>query len=399
MRILWLTHRDLMNPRSGGAERTVFEVGRRLVSRGHTVEQASLTFPGARVEDTLEGVRVRRFDSALNLHLSVGRLTHEIAPDVVVDDLAHVVPWRPTDRTAIPGVAFFRHLHARTLGGQVRIPAAATLRLIERTYSLIYRSWPIVTESRQSYSDLVRLGVPANQIRVIAPGADTRSRITYDRAKEPTVVYFGGLKSYKRPQHALVAFDRLLKQNKKVKFVLVGDGPELKHLRELSLSLGLSQQVSIVGRLSDLQLSQIVSSAWVNVHCSSAEGWCYSAMEAAALGVPTVAYRAPGVSETILDNVSGKLVEDGNIEELATAIFQILQSPHGWWNSAANYSLRYRWDRTATDWERLLEASSSRQKFHGSEVSHLLKEGQTPSSLSDCVNPQGYTTPGQDYSL
>ena len=34
MKILWLAHRDPLNPRAGGAERIIYEVGRRLVVKG-----------------------------------------------------------------------------------------------------------------------------------------------------------------------------------------------------------------------------------------------------------------------------------------------------------------------------------------------------------------------------
>ncbi len=37
MNVLWLAHRDPLNPKAGGAERTIFEVARRLVDGGNEV--------------------------------------------------------------------------------------------------------------------------------------------------------------------------------------------------------------------------------------------------------------------------------------------------------------------------------------------------------------------------
>ena len=37
MKVLWLAHRDPKNPRAGGAERIIYEVGIRLTKDGHQV--------------------------------------------------------------------------------------------------------------------------------------------------------------------------------------------------------------------------------------------------------------------------------------------------------------------------------------------------------------------------
>jgi hypothetical protein len=42
MKILWLSHRDIKHPRYGGAERTIYEIGKRFVAYGNNIEWVSV---------------------------------------------------------------------------------------------------------------------------------------------------------------------------------------------------------------------------------------------------------------------------------------------------------------------------------------------------------------------
>ncbi len=55
------------------------------------------------------------------------------------------------------------------------------------------------------------------------------------------------------------------------------------------------------------------------------EGFGISALEAQATGTLVVAYKVPGVTDSVKNGITGILVEDGNIMELANAIIKILQ--------------------------------------------------------------------------
>ena len=61
MKILWMNHRDIANPKAGGAERTIYEIGRRLVLLGHEVDVLAGGWPGAARHETIDGVRHHRY--------------------------------------------------------------------------------------------------------------------------------------------------------------------------------------------------------------------------------------------------------------------------------------------------------------------------------------------------
>jgi glycosyltransferase involved in cell wall biosynthesis len=360
MRVLWLNHRDSENPRWGGAEKTILEVGSRLVARGHEVDWFSSRWRGAPAHSTVRGIRISRFGGTLGPHIAAAAvLRGHSPPDVVVDDLAHALPWASNWLSSVPTVVFFHHLHARTLSGQVAWPISTILKLGERNYARIYASTIFVTESTQSMEDLQRLGIPRGRCVKIPPGVDTKLFHPGIRSQPPSILYFGGLRHYKRPEDAIRAFAQFRRLGSEGVLTIVGGGPCLPHVAAVAHEQGVEAQVRILGRLSTAELASVLESSTVNVHCAVAEGWCFSAMEAAACGVPTVAYDAPGIRESIVNGVSGLLVESGSTSALAEGIARVVCDPERWREPTLAHARSFRWDATAEAWERVLTQCSS----------------------------------------
>lgn len=355
-----MNHRCIKHPRTGGAERTIFEVGKRLVARGHEVDLLTGGWQGASRHEVIEGVRIHRYGSRILPHVVQPiYLRYHKDADVIVDDMAHAAPWFSPWFSAKPGVVFFRHLHARTLSGQVSPYLALVLSFLEKHYSFIYKYWPFVTESSSSETDLTSLGVELQRIVRIPPGVDTQMFRPGKKTAEPNIVYFGGMRPYKRPEHALIVLNLLRKKGHKVHLTMVGDGPSTFFLKSLSAELGLKDYVTFEGRVTDERLSEIVSSSWANIHCSMSEGWGLSVIESAAAGTPTVAYSVPGTSETVRDGSTGILVADGDVIGLSRAIERILIGGQQWSITSRQFAELYSWDASTDRWENTLESCIS----------------------------------------
>ena len=355
MRILWNNHRDILNPASGGAERTIHELGKRLVERGHEVTILTSRWKTAPCEDEVDGVRVLRYRGNLLPHFVLPIVVAKESPDVIVDDMAHAVPWASPWLTSIPGTVFFRHLHARTLPGQVSRPLARALTVVEKRYPSIYRSWPFVTESAGSVEDLVSLGIPKTRCVRIPPGVDSKAFVPRIKASVPTMVYFGGLRDYKRPDHALLVHKGLLARGLKLRLVVLGSGPSLDRLIRIAEGLGLEETIVFRGRVTQAELAEAVSEAWVNIHCSLSEGWGYSVMESAAAGTPTAAYRVRGIVDSVKEGESGLLAPDGDLELLTKAAEELMGSASDWVRRCRLWAERFTWEAASVAWERHLE--------------------------------------------
>jgi glycosyltransferase involved in cell wall biosynthesis len=110
-------------------------------------------------------------------------------------------------------------------------------------------------------------------------------------------------------------------------FIIVGkamfrDADFADELRVLAADLGIADRVHFVPWLDDPR----VAYAAIDVNCntSRAEPFGRTIIEAAACGVPTVAFNEGGAPEAIEDGVSGHVVPAGDEAAFATAILELL---------------------------------------------------------------------------
>ena len=355
MKILWLAHRDPLNPSAGGAERTIYEVCIRLVRKGHKIIILTGGWNGCKSLESLHGIEIHRFGKKLGPHLVAPVFLSKYHYDLVVNDLGHAVPWIVSAIMNKHNIVFFRHLHARSLPGQVSPLLAKVITAIEKCYFIFYHDTVFVTESTTSKNDLLKLGINENKIIMHPPGVNLNLFHPAAKTQKPTLVYFGGMRKYKRPQESLFLLKGLLKRIKLVNLFIIGSGKEEPNLRKLASELNLQNYAIFKGRVSDTELSNIVASSWMNVHTSVTEGWGYSILEASAAGTPTVAYDVPGVRDAVEDGINGIKVKDGDRSGLLNAASSILSDPERWWSSSVEVANKYSWDKTAELWETLIK--------------------------------------------
>ena len=367
MRILWLAHRDMKNPKAGGAERTILEVGRRLVKDGHELTLLSGGFKGCSKVDKIDGINVVRYGRKIGIHLVVPILLIKNNYDLVINDLGHAVPWPSTFLEKGKRVVFFRHLHARSLPGQVNPILAKIITAVEKTYPIVYRDTPFITESSTSRSDLLKLSIKGENITVIPPGVDHERFRLGKKTEFPSMVYFGGMRQYKRPEVSVYLAYELSKVFPDIRLFFVGDGPGIEKLKHLATEFGIDRNLQFMGKLDDYDLADTVSASWINIHSSVVEGWGYSVLEASSAGTPTVAYDVPGISDSITNGKNGIKVKDGNLHDLLDAALMILDDPSLWSVSAHKVAEEYGWNETVRSWERLILELQNRSNFWVSE--------------------------------
>lgn len=299
MKILWLAHRDPLNPRAGGAERIIYEVGRRLVVKGNDVTIFSGGWKNCKTTESLNGMNIVRFGYRVGPHLALPIFLFKKKYDVVIVDLGHAMPWIFPVLLRRKIIVSFLHLHARSLRGQVSKLLAFSLTAMEKLYFIIYNNQYFVTISKTSNEDLKDLGIHKENISIINPGVNSELFHPQIKSKTPSIVYYGGMREYKRPEESLFLLKELLKDLNNIKLIIIGDGPSRPSMENLCGKMGISDHVEFTGRISDSEVSEIVANSWVNIHSSVTEGWGISIIEAASAGTPTVAYRVPGVSDSI----------------------------------------------------------------------------------------------------
>jgi len=345
LKILWLNHRCPTHPAAGGAEVHLHEIARRLVKQGHDVTLVSEYYDGAQSFEQLDGIQIHRIGGKYSSHLLLPlKCVSELRRreyDVVVDDMAHGVPWFSPLYGRLPVVAIVHHVHRELLLKQLRFPFSALAYTLEQLLPLIYRKAPFIAVSESTRDRLIRFGIPRENITVVHNGLDHEIyRPTDRKSPHPVLLYLGRLMRYKRVDHVLEVFNRVIKHTDDAVLKIVGTGEQLQQIRQSVHDKGLDRQATAYGYLPFEEKVGIIQSSWLNMICSVREGWPLAPVEAAACGTPTVAYDVPGVRDTVKNDETGILVPDGDLEALTGAVLRVIEDDE----------LRFRLSRNAVEW-------------------------------------------------
>ncbi len=162
----------------------------------------------------------------------------------------------------------------------------------------------IVAVSQRLKDELVkRYSVPPDKVSVIHNAVDRLEFSDHKTTKSSKVVlYVGRLSPQKWIDHLIKAFKIVSEQDKDALLYIVGDGPEMKNLIELSIDFGLSDRVIFFGTVSERDLGDFYGIAKVFVMPSVTEPFGITALEAIASGTPAIISLQSGASE-VLKNV------------------------------------------------------------------------------------------------
>lgn len=216
--------------------------------------------------------------------------------------------------------------------------------------------------------ELIRMGVPRARISVVPCGVDV------ERFKPE-----GGRPARGDFAHRLVTVGRLvprkgfatviaaLRALPDTELVIaggpdkceLGDDEHGRFLRAFAESMGVSEQVRLAGRVSRRQMPALLRSADAVVCAPWYEPFGIVALEAMACGVPVVASAVGGLTDTVVDGVTGALVPPRKPRALAETLHQLLARRAMREQMGAvgrdRACARYSWDRVATEITRVYD--------------------------------------------
>lgn len=202
------------------------------------------------------------------------------------------------------GIGLLAHLHAHYV-----LRDRCTLRLHQA---------PIVVGCTRAVVEPFALdGVSRHRLQVIPNGVDVerldngdatglRSGLNIE-SDETVVACIGALIRLKGFDIAIRAARELMERGVRAVFLVIGRGPEEGALRDLAAALGVGDRVRFLGARNDV--GAILRDACdVVLVPSRLEAFGLTVAEGAMFGIPAVASDAPGLRETIIDGVTGRLV-------------------------------------------------------------------------------------------
>lgn len=355
MKVLVINWRDIKNPEAGGAEIHIDELLKRKPA-DWGVDFVSASFKGAPSREAINGYNVIRipnnslFNYTFRLYWrSKGRRR---GYDLIIDDISKIPLATPRYIKDIPIVALHHHVHGASLFKELSYAPALYVYTAEKAYLKYYQNTPIISVSESSKNELLTL-YPFRDISVINNGVDVD--VFKDTRKEPktefpSLVYLGRLKKYKRVDHIIRAFQLVHEKIPASRLFIVGKGDDELRLKAITDELKLTSGIYFHGFVSEEEKRKILSTAWVSAITSEKEGWGIGVIESNAAGTPVTGYDVPGLQDSIRDQYSGFLIENGNINILAEKIYLLFEDKElrrQYSQNAVQWAANFSWDSAA----------------------------------------------------
>lgn len=229
-----------------------------------------------------------------------------------------------------------------------------------------------IANSRNTARLASAAGVDQRRLHVVCPGTDlpgpdAQSRAAYRNkhalGDRPLMLSVGRLTRRK----GLAEFVRdvlpaILEARPKAHLVVIGadatqalttakDGSsELERIRDIAREAGTEHSITWLPPCDDMALSAAYLAADVHVFPvrdlpGDVEGFGMVAIEAAAHGLPTVAYSVGGIPDAVADDVSGTLVTPGDAAGFAQAVDHWLSVGSAERNRCRDHAARFSWQR------------------------------------------------------
>jgi glycosyltransferase involved in cell wall biosynthesis len=316
LRVAVLNWRDTSHPEGGGSERYIETIAADLVADGCQVELLCSRHAGSRAGVDRHGVRFRPAGSRWSVYLlALATLLRERLrghrPDVVVD-VHNGIPFFARLVAGCPVVVLVHHVHREQWGVVFGRALAAVGWWLESWVSpRVHRGCQYIAVSEVTRRELVELGVREAAIAVVHNGARPVPPDQPTRDRQPSLVVLGRLVPHKRVEHAIQVLAALRPEFSGLRLRVIGEGWWRQQLEAEAALLGVADRVAFTGFVDEQAKGELLARSWLMLTPSVKEGWGLMVVEAAAHGVPSIAYRsAGGLAESIDHGRTGLLVDD-----------------------------------------------------------------------------------------
>ena len=327
-------------PRVGGIQRTLHALWREFPP--DRVSVVAPSWDGDRTFDERQPYAINRFPRGFawptpQTRRFVERAIAEAQADVVVFGAAYPLAALGPG-LAKRGVAYLPAAHGFEYWLSL---APGSHRLMRRATSRASRV-PVMCSA--FIARVVRTAVPKRvPVSVLYPGADVDAfrpdvdvaevRTRHGLGDRPVVVCVSRLVARKGQDVLIRAMPEIVRRVPDAALLIVGDGPYRDTLERLAFEAPL-RSVVLAGQVSEEELPLYYAAGDVfAMPCRTrrggleVEGWGNVFIEAAAAGRPVVVGDSGGARESLVDGVTGHLVDGEDVAQVADVVAGLLEDP------------------------------------------------------------------------
>jgi len=332
-------------PSIGGYETNIYELSRRLISRGYQIDVITCNAenaPNSRKLPTyaeLDGISIYRLPSwnILRGNYPIPKptfTTFKICFRLLRNDYDLINTHGRIFLTSLLGLVFARIKRIPLVHTERGTKPAASKGFVElirivNDYTvgrlIIGLAWKTIGVSQDTCDFLRKMG--AKQAILIHNGIDTdtfqRKELSQSNATV-TITFVGRLVHGKGVQDLILAFPEITKESD-ARLLIIGDGSYRPELERLARRVDKGN-ILFLGQKNQREIAEILSTTDVFVNPSYSEGLPTSVLEAGAAGLPIVATDVGGTREIIKDGKSGFLIPPGDSRALKEKVCQLIRN-------------------------------------------------------------------------
>lgn len=324
---------------TGGVEKRIWELSKRLVERGHDVHIYGMMYWEGADDITTEGVILHGVCKPVRLYNAAGRrsIRQVITYSLFLPMKLFKEKFDIVDCQASP---YFPALVCRLYCTVKKTPLVLTWHEVWGRYwlkymgPLGYAGWLLeklcqhLTPNNIAVSEATKRDLDKNTV-VVPNGVDVEyfKKILPSETKSD-VIFIGRLIRDKNVDILIDALKLLRARRPNLLAVIVGDGPEKEALQQRVWKLDISNNVRFTGVLqSYAHVAALLKSSKVFAFPSTREGFGIVVVEANACGLPvvTVNHKQNAAAELITNGVNGYVI-GLSAEELAGTIGGLLEN-------------------------------------------------------------------------
>jgi glycosyltransferase involved in cell wall biosynthesis len=190
----------------------------------------------------------------------------------------------------------------------------------------------VVAVSHDMQQQLETLGAPSEKIVYSPYGVDPALFAqAHPEASAPLFLAVGRFVDKKAPYLTILAFHKVVQAYPSARLIMIGDGPLAEACQQLIRALGIAQSVDLKGALPHEAVASHMQQARAFVQHSlrpvsgDSEGTPVAVLEAGMSGLPVVSTRHAGIKDVVIEDKTGFLVDEGDVDGMAKQMLILAQ--------------------------------------------------------------------------
>lgn len=260
----------------------------------------------------------------------VRKLMKKIKPDILH---AHYI----TDCGLLGALSGFHPFVLTAWGSDVLVEPKISKILKWIVKFVLKRADLITSDEDNPIEKMIELGADPEKIKVIYFGVDTQKfrplpanrsikRKELGLSDTPTIISTRSLKPIYDIETLIKAIPSVLEKVPEAKFIIAGDGDQRDYLKNLAVSLGVSDSIRFMGRIPHDELPRYLASADVYVSTSLSDSISVGLLEAMACELAVVVTDSGDNSNWVRDGENGFIVPVRSPDVLASRIVELLEN-------------------------------------------------------------------------